>query len=211
MEKKAYNYWKHIADNNPTELTAKVNPRNDYTQLDADFIMKYANSETTILDLASSTGMTINKYFHKVKHIEAVELFPEFTKFIVRTDKISIVNCDIKDYQTTKKFDIIVMFGIIQYFSVDEMDLLYSKYRNFLKDNGLLLIKNQFGIYEDVIVSGYSEELKTDYFSHYRYLEKEKNIINRNKFKITDVIDIYPPECNRWKDTHFYAIVAKKS
>ena len=58
MENKdSLNYWTKIAQNNPTQLTAKVNPCNDFTQMDADFIMKYANENlrTSIYKLKNLT------------------------------------------------------------------------------------------------------------------------------------------------------------
>ena len=102
------------------------------------------------------------------------------------------------------------MFGISQYFNKKEITNIYKKYRNYLKNNGKIIIKNQFGIDQDVIISGYSENLKTDYFSEYRHLEKEMDILNNVGFKNIKVIDIYPSKYNRWKNTHFYAIVAEK-
>ena len=209
MENKdALNYWTKVAQNNPNELIAKVNPCNDFTQMDADFIMKYANVNTEILDLASSTGLTINKYYQKVKHIEAVELYKEFSKFIQKTDKISIVNCTVMDYTSDKKFDIVHMFGITCYFSDEEVTKLYKKYYSYLRPNGKLIVKSQFGVDDDVIVSGFSKELQTDYFCCYRYLPKEVEILKTVGYKNIQTFDIYPPEGNRWSNTHFYAIVA---
>ena len=166
--------------------------------------------EQAILDLASGSGLIVNKIFQHVKSITAVELFPEFSKFITNNKKIKIVNENISTYQTDKQYDLITMFGISQYFNKKEITNIYKKYRNYLKNNGKIIIKNQFGIDQDVIISGYSENLKTDYFSEYRHLKKETKILSKVGFKNIKVVDIYPPEHNRWKNTHFYAIVAKK-
>ena len=206
----AINFWRKMAVNNPDEKTIKVNACNDYTQIDADFIMRYANKDSKILDLASGTGLTINKYCDKVKYIEGIELIKEFSSFIKKTSNIKVVNTDIKEYHTNKKFDIITMFGIVQYFNEQEIISIYRKYYEYIKNDGLLIIKTQFGIYDDITVSGYSIELKTDYYSHYRKLNKEMEILQNVGYKNIDFFDIYPPECNRWENTHFYAIVANK-
>ena len=206
----AISYWGKMAANKPNEKTIKVSETNDYTQLDADFIMNYATADSTILDLASGTGLTINKYCEKVKHIEAIELFKEFSSFIKKTPNITIVNQDIKEYKTDQKFDIATMFGIVSYFNEEEIKTLYKKYYDYIENQGLLIVKNQFGVKEDVVVSGYSDELKTDYYSQYRSLEKEINILKQAGYRNIEAIDIYPPECNRWENTHFYAIVAQK-
>ncbi len=209
--KEAIKFWKEKSRNNPTEKTIKVNPVNDYTQVDADFILKYSTPKSTILDLASGTGLTINKYYDKVGHITAVEMFEQFSKFIIKSPKVDIINEDISNFSTDKHFDIINMFGIVSYFNESEIRTLYSKYKNYLNETGVLLIKNQFGVNENVIVNGFSEELKTDYFSEYRFVDLEVAILKEVGFKSVQVVDIYPPEANRWNDTHFYALVVKNS
>lgn len=197
-----------MAHNNPDKKTAKVNPQNDYTEIDAKFIMKYANKDSVILDLASGTGMAISRYYEKVGHIDAVEVFTEFTKFIPRSPNIDIFNKSIVDFEPGKKYDLVLMFGIVQYFNESEMDALYKKYKKCLKPTGKLIIKNQFGVKEDVVVSGMSKELGRVYCSQYRHLDKEMNMLRSIGFDKVKVFDVYPTEANRWDNTHFYAIVA---
>lgn len=207
--KLAKEYWNKKACDNPTPTTIKVNAINDFTQIDADFIMKYANLNSTILDLASGTGLTINKYYEKVRRIVAVELCKQFSDFIVNSPNVEIVNCDVACFDTKERFDIINMFGIVSYFDEKEILELYRKYKSFLKPTGHLIIKNQFGVKDDVVVNGYSEELRMNYYSEYRHLDKEIEILKNVGYKDIQVTDIYPSEANRWNNTHFYAIVGE--
>lgn len=204
----AIKYWDDMAHDNPDEKTAKVNPQNDYTAVDAEFIMKYADKTTEILDLASGTGLAISKYYEKVGHIDAVEVFPEFTKFIPKSPNIDVFNESIVDFEPSKKYDLVLMFGIVQYFNESEIQDLYLKYQKCLKPSGKLIIKNQFGVHEDVIVSGMQEELGKPYYSQYRHLDKEVSTLKSIGFNVVDTFDVYPPEANRWDNTHFYAITA---
>lgn len=204
----AIKYWEDMANNNPNEKTIKVNPQNDYTAIDANFIMKYADKTSEILDLASGTGLTISKYYERVGHIDAVEVFTEFTKFIPKSPDIDVYNESIVNFKTGKKYDLILMFGIVQYFNEAEIRSLYAKYKKYLKPSGKLIVKNQFGVEEDVHVSGISKELGRPYYSQYRYLEKEVEILKSTGFSSVSTFDIYPPKANRWDNTHFYAIVA---
>jgi len=210
QNKQALEYWKTMASSDPDEKVAKVNPVNDYTQTDADFILRYADKYSEILDLASGTGLTINKLYDKVLHIDAVELFPDFSKFIKETPNISVFNQDITQYETDKQYDIVTMFGVVSYFNQEEIKKIYRKYHRLIKTGGKLIVKNQFGVKEDVDVSGFSKELQKDYFSQYRHLDKELKILEDLGYSNIEVIDIYPPEYNRWDNTHFYAIVAEK-
>ncbi len=210
MENKySLDFFANMAKSNPNQQSVKITTVSDFTALDAKFILSYSNSQTEILDLASGSGLTLNKIYREVKRIVAVEAFKEFSKFIKRTSNITVINKDISFFNTNEKFDLITMFGIVQYFNESEIFDIYSKYFYNLKRNGKLIIKNQFGLKEDVLVSGFSEELKTDYFSHYRQINKEVEILEKIGYKKIEVIDIYPPECNRWDNTHFFAIVAE--
>ncbi len=197
-----------IAKDNPN--CVKMAKNTDYTPIDAEFILNYSDKNTEILDLGSGTGLIINKIFDKVKSIDCIEPFKEFSAHIINSDNISVNNINIIDFDTEKTYDIVSIFGLIQYFNQDETREIYKKCLKWLKPKGKIIIKNQFGINDDVLVEGYSEEQKTDYFSQYRYIEKEINMLKDIGFKDIETFDIYPPEANRWENTHFYAIVGNK-
>jgi cyclopropane fatty-acyl-phospholipid synthase-like methyltransferase len=114
------------------------------------------------------------------------------------------------DFSSNKQFDVITIFGVLHYFNEKEAMAIYQKYYPYLKKGGKMIVKNQFGVKEDVIVDGYSEEQQQNYFACYRYITKEQKILETIGYKNIEVVDIYPPECNRWENTHFYAIVAEK-
>jgi SAM-dependent methyltransferase len=210
--KKALDFFRTMShdckDTKQVKLANSSN--NDQTSYDASFIMTYANKETDLLDLGSGTGLVINKLFDRVAHITAVEPFGEFTKYIVKSENIEAFNQTIMDFNSIDLFDLITIFGTMHYFNEREAVEIYTKYYPYLKERGKLIIKNQFGVNEDVMVDGYSEEQKTNYFAHYRHIEKEKKILEVIGYKNIEIFDIYPPECNRWENTHFYAIVAEK-
>ena len=202
-------YWEDMAHSNPSETTVKVNPQNDFTGLDAEFITNYTDRKSDVLDLASGTGLIVNKYHNMVGSVDAVELFPEFSRFITKAANVNIFNDDIASFSPKKDYDLILMFGIVQYFNEGEIFDIYNKYRKNLRPLGKLIVKNQFGVKDDVTVSGVSEELHRPYFSEYRHIEKEVRILKSIGFSAVGVHDIYPPEANRWENTHFYAIVAE--
>jgi SAM-dependent methyltransferase len=212
INENSLNFWQGKALNRPTEAAAKVNARNDHSLLDAAFVLQYATKDTALLDLASGTGLLLNKIYDKVRAIVAVERFAEFSRFIQKADNITVINEDIKRYAPAPAaaFDLITMFGAVQYFDYSEIAEIYRKYFECLKPQGKLIIKSQFGVKEDVFISGYSEELKEDYFSQYRYIGHEVELLTGTGYRHLEVVDIYPPEYNRWDNTHFYAIVAEK-
>ncbi len=209
--KEALDFFKKMSQNTNDQKSVKLANASDFSQMDADFILKYCNANTEMLDLGSGTGLVINKMYDKVKTVVAVEPFASFTKFIVNSPNVEVVNQTFDEYSPgDRPFDLITIFGTMHYFNEEESVKIYSKYFRNLKKGGRLIVKNQFGVTEDVTVEGYSEEQKTNYFAQYRHLDKEMANLRRIGFCKTESFDIYPPECNRWTNTHFYAIVAEK-
>ena len=210
--KKALDFYKKLNNNNPTEQSVKIirkdNKNSDFSNLDADFILKYSNKDTSILDIGSGTGLIINKIYDKVKSIVAVELFENLSKYIVKSNNVTIINENIFNFNTDEKFDLVTIFGVMNYTDEEESLIIYEKYKEYIKDNGQIIIKNQFGVNDDVNVDGFSDELGKYYYSQYRHIDKEVNNLKKLGFKNIKVIDIYPKECNRWDNTHFYAITA---
>ena len=207
----ALNFFRDMAKNqedNPKSVKLACNM--DCTELDSNFIMRYANKNTSILDIGTGTGLIINKIYNHIKNVDCVEPYPEFTKFIVKSENVTVINENFFDFMTDKIFDLITIFGTMHYVNEEEAIEIYRKSDSLLRRGGHIIIKNQFGINEDVTVSGYSEEQKTDYFAQYRHINKEVSILKDVGFKNTNVVDIYPPEANRWNNTHFYAIVGEK-
>ncbi len=200
-----------MADNaSLTPYDVKLANNSDFSGRDGEFIMQYADSSSTILDLASGTGLIINKIFDKVGHITAVEQFEKFTQFIQNSDNITIIHDNIFNYIPDREYDLITLFAVMHYLNEQEATEIYRKYLPFLKKNsGTLIIKNQFGVKEDVNVSGYSDEQQTEYYAQYRHIDKEIEILRSVGYREVKVTDIYPPECNRWENTHFYAITAQ--
>ena len=208
---KGSNFFKEVAESgNVSQTSVKVLPGNNFSRYDAEFVRQYVTKDSTILDMGAGTGLLANSLREHVGHIVAVEPFPSFSDFIERSDNVTVVNETLEDYCTTELFDFVLLFGIVQYIAREEIRGIYSKYRSMLKNNGTLMVKGQFGVVEDVIVDKYHSELKRHYYSEYRHLEWEKELLAEIGFSSLNSYDIYPPECNRWSNTHYYVIVATK-
>ena len=123
---------------------------------------------------------------------------------------ITIVSDDLLNYEQNEKFSNVSIFAVLNYFNLYEATAIYRKAWSALIDGGVLIVKHQMGIKETVEVNKISEELGTYYFSQYRALRDEIEIIRLAGFSDIKVDDIYPAEYNRFEDTHFYAIIARK-
>ncbi len=130
---KALRYWQNLSKTHITQDSVKVNSVNNHYKEDANFVLKFADKNTEILDLAAGSGGAINLYFDKVKSILAVEKFKEFSNLITKAKNVSVINADIKDFSTHKKFDLVLLFGVMQFFSEEESLQIYKKCKNFLQ------------------------------------------------------------------------------
>ena len=204
MNEKIFKYYDKLSKKAINPLVTR-NKAKDSTPYDVNFIKKFGDKEKVLLDLGSGTGLMINNLVGDFKKIIAVEKYEAFSKFIDK--RIEVINQDLKEFNFNLNFDIVTIFGVMNYFSYSEAEELYNKIYNSF--DGILIIKNQFGVKEDVIVDGFSEELNEYYFSEYRALDKEIELLKKTGFFVKDVVDIYPKEYNRWDNTHFYAIVCE--
>lgn len=209
--KDALDFFGVMSRNSDDPKSVKLAHASDFSQMDADFILRYANSKTRILDLGSGTGLVLNKMYDKVGAITAVEPFAAFSKFIVTSGNVAIANKTFDEFSPENgSYDLVTVFGTMHYFNEAEAFAIYQKFLPALKENGKIIVKNQFGIHDDITVEGYSEELKRNYFAQYRHIAKEIGLLERAGYSQVRFFDIYPPECNRWENTHFFAIVADK-
>jgi cyclopropane fatty-acyl-phospholipid synthase-like methyltransferase len=204
-------YYDKMAINikDSTELRNKAK---DFSPFDIAFMLTFADDRKTLLDLGSGTGLLVNGLGGKFKKIMAVEKYREFSRFIEKADGVEVVNEDIRSFTPAEgvQFDCISLFGVMNLFNSTEAMDVYRRVYPWLAGGGHLIVKNQMGVDGDVVVESYSEELGTDYYSEYRHLKREIEMLERVGFSDIDVLDVYPPEYNRWANTHFYALVCRK-
>ena len=207
--KDAQSYYDEMAKRieNPYETRNKAK---DFSRYDIEFMKQYVNKNFVLLDLGSGTGLLINHLVEDFKKIIAVEKYPEFSRFINNHENLTIINEDIMDFNMTEAIDVASLFGVMSCFNCEEAKTVYYKVFNMLQDNGTLIVKNQMGVSQDVVIAGWSNELQTNYFAEYRYVDAEIKLLESIGFKRIEKIDIYPQEYNRWVNTHFYALVCKK-
>jgi cyclopropane fatty-acyl-phospholipid synthase-like methyltransferase len=183
----------------------------DFSQYDIELVKKFSGKEKKLLDLGSGTGLLINHLHEDFEQIVAVEKYKAFSKFIEKKENIEVINEDLLDVEAKKLFyDMVSLFGVMNYFNTKEAKIIYAKAYGWLKTGGMIVVKNQFGLNDDVVVSGYSQELETDYFSNYRQVDKEIELLKEIGFVNIEKIDIYPPRYNRWDNTHFFALIGHK-
>lgn len=206
---KIKDYYEKLAEG----ITSAIETRNkapDFTTYDVAFVRQFSDTRNSLLDMGAGTGLLLNQISGYFQAVTAVELYPEFSKFIKPKPHLRVVNQNILDFETAETFDLVIAFGVMNFFSTTEAEALYKQFFKFTTQGGTLIIKNQMGVAKDVIVDRHSEELGHHYYSEYRSASHEAKLISAAGFNVSDVHDIYPDEFNRWPDTRFQCIVASK-
>ena len=183
----------------------RSNNRIDY---DMEFLKAYIEPQSHVLDLGCGTGIIEERLDDLVEHITAVDKYEEFISRTIPSPKVKFIKSDVVEFVNDRKYDLIILFGVAIYLSDMECQKLYENVIAMLDKDGVFIVKNQFGINNQVIVDKYSEELQADYYAVYRYLPEVIKSLERY-FNVTP-IDIYPKEMNRWDNTHEYALVCTK-
>lgn len=116
------------------------------------------NSEGTLLDLGAGTGYYLKDFVKNFSRITAVDSSREMLKIFLKNNhssKISLVCKDVKSFSSKKKFDTIIVIGLLNYLSVNNAIKLIKKLHSLLNRNGKILIAaptdNFFGhIYKSI-------------------------------------------------------------
>jgi len=183
----------------------------DSIKFDFELVRRFCNPKTRILDLGAGTCTLDRLLAPFVKEIVAVDFIREFFDKQQLPPNIKTVVSDIKDFESIKEFDIVLLFGVLNYFFDDhELISFYKKINNFLSKKGIFIIKHQVGKYETVLIDKLSEEINSHYMAIYRQLDLEVSLL-KSIFKKVEIVDIYPDYLNRWKNTHFYAFIVRRS
>lgn len=181
----------------------------DTSDIDCKFILENKNGSNKILDLGSGTGLVINKLIGHFSKIIVVEINDEFSKFIIKDKSIEIIKSNLLIFHSTQRFPLITMFAVSNYFDKNEVKRVYKNIHEMLESKGRFILKAQYAYLEDVRID-YSKDLGSAYFSEYRLIGKELNLLASLGFKLVSVTDIYPPEYNIHNNTHFFAIIVTK-
>ncbi|MFT3806900.1 class I SAM-dependent methyltransferase [Arenimonas sp.] len=189
---------------------ATRNKAPDSTEFDVAYMKEFADPSASLLELGAGTGLLLNRIMDDFGQIVAVELYPAFSKFITPAAHVQIVNADLLGFETDAVFDIVILFGVMNYFNAEEAAGLYRKIARWVKPGGKLVVKNQMGRTEDVVVDGLSQELQSSYYSEYRTPAHEMRLIESTGLKVLRQDDIYPEHFNRWPNTRFVALLAER-
>lgn len=208
MNNKIEMFWRKRAQMNDQYTSARLY-NDERLNYDLKLIKGYLTNASYVLDLGCGSCIITNEIESIVQHITAVDKYGDFFRFCIKSNKIKTIQADIVDFKIQQEYDLILIFGVNNYITAQQAQNVYNNCFNMLKNNGILIVKHQMGEVEDVFVDNYSDDLECWYTAEYRSVSNEKTMLEQAGF-IVEVKDIYPPEMNRWENTHFYALIGAK-
>lgn len=173
---------------------------------DTELVKKYVKHNSSILDLGAGTCTLTAPFLDiPIEKVVAVDRYEGFLNKVPDHPLLTKICADVAQFYSTQIFDLILLFGVVNFLSHDEELSLYESCSKMMAEDSVFIVKNQCGIANEVLIDKFSEELGTHY--HARYPHFEDQFSKLSTFFKVELVDIYPNEINRWEDTHFYAFI----
>lgn len=200
-------FWKqrYASEKDPVLVARYRN--DDRLARDVTFVLPYLKMTDLVLDLGSGPAVLANAIAPFCKHITCVEKQILNWKEVIYHSHIAGVTLNISDFFSSKPFDVILIFGVVNHLKPDEAQKVYTLCSQMMHLGSILILKSQFGIGQDVYVDRFSSELGFHYQSHYRTIAHEMEL-SRNLFDY-QVFDIYPPQLNPHSNTRHYHLLCR--
>lgn len=203
---KINNFWQ--ARTQVADPRIATNYRDDgRLELDFRLVQSHATPQSRVLDLGAGSCTLSGRLEPYVASVLAVDKYAGFLKHAPRSAKFSTECADIVDFRSQSVFDLILLFGVVNFLNVEDERALYERCQAMLSSNGTFIVKNQCGVEGERIVDQHSSELDAHYHARYPAYQSQLQLLAEH-FDVS-AVDIYPPEINRWTDTHFYAFVCR--
>jgi SAM-dependent methyltransferase len=179
----------------------------DLASLNVELTNQYLKPDSKVLDLGCGDGKSTVGLKH---HAELTLVDYVRPANLVLPSNAQFIQQDIRTFSTNEKFDLITLYGVANSFNDSDISRIYHMFHNWLKPDGVLIVKHQCGVSEDVVVDTFSEALGSRYFAYYHSANNHARMLRRAGFDTT-ISDPYPPEKNKWQNTAFKAFICRKN
>lgn len=156
-----------------------------------------------ILDLGCGHGALSRSIVRVGDELTGVDQEPGFARSF---EEHSFILSEAESFDTHERFDLILVFGVITCVGRDSEQAIYDVCRRSVTEGGLVIVKNQCAYSKEIVVSGLSEALGTEYSGRYPSVASVSDALSR-RFASVQRVD-YPVEFNPWPDTFHVAFVA---
>lgn len=153
-----------------------------------------------ILDLGSGFGELSKSLLRDEKDfLTAVDSELKYSEGYQNSENLKFIHEEINNLDLSELFSCILLFGVVTHLeSFEEIDI-YQKCRKLIKDDGLLLVKNQCSINSEILINKFSDELQMDYIGRYPNLFEQRRQLTEIFSSVE--VRIYPSQFQVFSDT----------
>lgn len=178
--------------------------------------------ETHILDLGAGVGQWTFRFAPLVKRVTAVEYMDSLAEIgrheAIKRKLINVefITSSAENYQSTQQFDVIFISGLFVYLNPEQAQLLMQNITQYLKPNGLILVRDGTSILTDAhhINNKYSTILHEQYSAFYRTRDQYVSLFSNSNFILKQDGQVFEEGCalNKFPETRlWYYIFHKKA
>ena len=143
--KKQFGLWDHFYQTHPKLNISGVRPT--ISRLNNYKLFDYINNHSVVLDIGCNTGFVSSYLSGFVKSIDAVEYNQEVFSIACKTidylsiNNINLFNMDIKEFQSTEKYDLVMSFAIHRWVGLGIIEYL-RLLESYKKEKGFVIIES---------------------------------------------------------------------
>lgn len=176
-----------------------------------DFELGYLRDVTrrprSVLDLGSGHGELSRPLAEQWgARLVAVDFAPAYARSFT-SPRERFVEAGATEFDTSERFDLALLFGIVTCLDEADEPALYAKVARWVSSGGVAVVKNQCAHGEGFVVTGYSEQLRSEYSGRYPNVSDQHGRL-LEAFSVVDRID-YPQHFNPWVDCAHFAFVCR--
>jgi SAM-dependent methyltransferase len=180
-----------------------------HTAFDLNAIEMQLLGPSKILDLGCGGGEVAFALAEAGHNVTAVDFMPGFIAKIPDHPRISKAVSDARTFKAeNQKFDAILMLGLITSFpTLADRELLYRHAFEMIEGNGVVFVKAQYGVDDEVLIDKWSDDLGMHYTGVYPWRNAEAEILGQ-WFDVI-LVDPYPSDLNKHSNTHMHYMIAR--
>ena len=184
IKKSVYKFWKNrkIEKGKPIESSTMLGSCDGNkqkleteTKEEINFIKPYLNEYSDVLDLGSGYGRLAIPMAKHSNEVCAVDFSESLIESLEEKNITNIsTRCyDVVDFNYEKKFDVIVISGLLHCLDDEQLESVLRKAENGLNQGSYIIIRSSVSVDERInIINQYSEALNSLYTAFYRTEEE---------------------------------------
>ena len=187
MEKELIrSFWRSRATTGQSRWTS-----NKFLEHELKVLRNLNHENKRILDLGCGFGDLSRQYCNPEGELHAVDMEPHFAKWFDKPNHIFEV-CEVTEFYSAKKFDLVLLFGVVTYLTLDEEKSAYANIAKLKEDSGVVVVKNQCSVESEFIFEGFSEDLGCQYVGRYPSITEQSARLQAH-FKFVEILR-YPSD-----------------